>query len=52
MTRKYKKKARNLVLVFGDQLDSGSPAFDGTDIGQDAVLMMEVKAEANDIPPA
>ena len=41
--RKNRKKTRNLVLVFGDQLDSGSAAFDDFDTGKDAVLMMEVK---------
>ena len=50
MARRYEKKARNLILVFGDQLDSGSAAFDGFDTGQDAVLMMEVKEEATYIP--
>ncbi len=43
---RYEKKVRNLILVFGDQIDSGSAAFDGFDTGQDAVLMMEVKEEA------
>jgi deoxyribodipyrimidine photolyase-related protein len=36
--------------VFGDQLDSGSAAFDDFDKGEDAVLMMEVKEEATYIP--
>ena len=44
-------KTRNLVLVFGDQLDSGSAAFDDFDTGKDAVLMMQVKEEATYIPP-
>ena len=43
MGRKNEKKTRNLILVFGDQLDSGSAAFDGFETGKDAVLMMEVK---------
>ena len=43
MDGKNEKKNRNLVLVFGDQLDSGSAAFDDFDAGKDAVLMMEVK---------
>ena len=46
----YEKKARNLILVFGDQLDAGSAAFDGFDTAEDAVLMMEVKEEATYIP--
>lgn len=50
MAGRYEKKARNLILVFGDQLDSGSAAFDGFDTGEDAVLMMEVKEEATYIP--
>ena len=45
-----KKKVRNLILVFGDQLDAGSAAFDGFDTADDAVLMMEVKEEATYIP--
>ena len=50
MGRKNGKKTRNLVLVFGDQLDSGSAAFNAFDTGKDAVLMMEVKEEATYIP--
>jgi deoxyribodipyrimidine photolyase-related protein len=50
MGRGNEKKTRNLVLVFGDQLDSGSAAFDGFDTGEDAILMMEVKEEATYIP--
>jgi deoxyribodipyrimidine photolyase-related protein len=41
---------RNLVLVFGDQLDDGSAAFDGFDRDLDAVLQMEVREEASYIP--
>ena len=44
------KKPRNLILVFGDQLDAGSAAFDGFDTAEDAVLMMEVEKEATYIP--
>lgn len=50
MGKRYEKKARNLILVFGDQLDAGSAAFDGFDAAEDAVLMMEVKEEASYIP--
>ena len=50
VARRYEKKARNLILVFGDQLDRDSAAFDGFDTSQDAVLMMEVKEEATYIP--
>ncbi len=32
-------KTRNLVLVFGDQLDLGSAAFDDFDTGKGAVLI-------------
>jgi len=46
----YEKKARNLILVFGDQLNAGSAAFDGFDTAEDAVLMMEVEEEAAYIP--
>ena len=37
---------RNLVLVLGDQLDAASSAFDGFDRRRDAVVMAEVRAEA------
>jgi deoxyribodipyrimidine photolyase-related protein len=41
---------RHLVLVLGDQLDSDSAAFDGFDPQRDAILMMEVRHEADYIP--
>ena len=44
------KKSRNLILVFSDQLDARSAAFDGFDTAEDAVLMMAVKEEATYIP--
>jgi deoxyribodipyrimidine photolyase-related protein len=50
MSRESEKKARNLVVVFGDQLDADSAAFDGFDTAADAVLMMEVKEEATYVP--
>ena len=50
MGKGYEKKARNLILVFGDQLNAGSAAFDGFDTAEDAVLMMEVEEEAAYIP--
>ena len=50
MGKGCEKKARNLILVFGDQLDAGSAAFDGFDTAEDAVLMMEVEEEATYIP--
>jgi deoxyribodipyrimidine photolyase-related protein len=50
MGKRYEKKARNLILVFGDQLDADSAAFDGFDAEADAVLIMEVKEEASYIP--
>jgi deoxyribodipyrimidine photolyase-like uncharacterized protein len=46
----YEKKARNLILVFGDQLNAGSAAFDGFDTAEDTMLMMEVEEEAAYIP--
>lgn len=39
-------RVRNLVIAFGDQLNSESAAFDGFDREQDAVLLMEVRQEA------
>ncbi|MBT8364559.1 MAG: cryptochrome/photolyase family protein [Deltaproteobacteria bacterium] len=50
MGKRYGKKVRNLIIIFGDQLDLDSAAFDGFDSGEDAVLMMEVKEEASYIP--
>lgn len=50
MGKKGTKKVRNLILVFGDQLDLSTAAFDGFDTAKDAVLMMEVKEEATYIP--
>jgi deoxyribodipyrimidine photolyase-related protein len=41
---------RTLVLVLGDQLDGASAAFDGFDDARDAILQMEVRAEATYIP--
>jgi deoxyribodipyrimidine photolyase-related protein len=41
---------RSLAVVFGDQLDAASAVFDGFDPAQDAVLMMEVDAEATFVP--
>jgi deoxyribodipyrimidine photolyase-related protein len=46
----YEKKACNLILVFGDQLNAGSAAFDGFDTAEDTMLMMEVEEEAAYIP--
>jgi deoxyribodipyrimidine photolyase-related protein len=43
-------KVRNLVLVLGDQLDFCSAAFDGFDDAADAILMVEVREEANVMP--
>jgi deoxyribodipyrimidine photolyase-related protein len=37
---------RNLIVVFGDQLNADSAAFDGFDRVNDAVLQMEVREEA------
>ena len=41
---------RHLVVVLGDQLDGESAAFDGFDRDRDAILMMEVRHEADYIP--
>ena len=50
MAKPDTEKARRLILIFGDQLDSDSAAFDDFEVGQDAVLMMEVREEATYIP--
>lgn len=44
------KDIRHLVIVFGDQLDADSAAFDGFDPDHDVVLQMEVMEEASYIP--
>ena len=41
---------RNLIVVFGDQLDHQSAAFDGFDPTRDLIWMAEVAAEATHIP--
>jgi deoxyribodipyrimidine photolyase-related protein len=40
---------RALVIVLGDQLDSGAAAFDGFDAGRDAVWMAEVAEESTHV---
>lgn len=40
------RSVRNLIVVFGDQLNADSAAFDGFDSERDAVVMMEVREEA------
>ena len=50
MPTSAKRSVRNLVIVFGDQLDAGSAAFDGFDPEADAVAMMEVHEEASHVP--
>jgi deoxyribodipyrimidine photolyase-related protein len=44
------RKARRLLLVLGDQLDSTSPALAELDLDRDAVLMAEVREEAEHVP--
>lgn len=44
------KRARDLVIVLGDQLATDSAAFDGYAAAIDAVVMMEVDEEATYIP--
>src|SRR3954470_15754553 len=39
-------RVRNLVILFGDQLDAESAAFDGFDQTRDIVAQMEVGEEA------
>lgn len=50
MANTNKKTVRDLIVVFGDQLDHTSAGFDNVDRSEDAVLMMEVKREATYIP--
>ena len=39
-----------LLVLFGDQLDDRSPAFEAIDKRRDAVLMMEIREEASHVP--
>jgi deoxyribodipyrimidine photolyase-related protein len=50
MPAKNDSQVRQLVILFGDQLDVTSAAFDGFDPKWDAVLQMEVLEEASYIP--
>lgn len=43
-------RVRRLVLVFGDQLDATSAAFDGFERGRDVVAMFEVAEESTVVP--
>jgi deoxyribodipyrimidine photolyase-related protein len=45
------RSARRLLFVLGDQLDPAGPALDELDKERDAVLMVEVKEEA-EVPPS
>jgi deoxyribodipyrimidine photolyase-related protein len=45
-----KTRVRHLVIVLGDQLDTGSAAFDDYDAEHDAVLMAELEDEASFVP--
>ncbi len=40
---------RNLILVLGDQLDSGNSALTGLDPGRDSILMIEAAGEATHV---
>ena len=49
-TRKKQSALRNLVVVFGDQLDPEAAAFDDFDPSRDAVWMAEVDEEVSNVP--
>jgi deoxyribodipyrimidine photolyase-related protein len=49
MPRAPHKKLRHLVVIFGDQLDALSAAFDDFDPTQDALWMAEVAAESTHV---
>jgi deoxyribodipyrimidine photolyase-related protein len=44
------RSARRLLLVLGDQLDPEIPALDEMDLERDAILMAEVREEAEHVP--
>ena len=50
MTTSSQDGTRHLVLVLGDQLTEDATAFAGFDRQRDAVLMLEVAAEATNVP--
>ena len=50
MAQQQIPKLRHLVLVLGDQMSLESSGFDGFDVNEDAVLMMEVAEEATYVP--
>jgi deoxyribodipyrimidine photolyase-related protein len=43
-------RVRNLTIVFGDQLDHESAAFDDFDNARDVLWMAEVKEESTHVP--
>jgi deoxyribodipyrimidine photolyase-related protein len=49
MDDRGQRELRNLVVVFGDQLDSGAAAFDGFDPSRDRVWMAESWKEASHV---
>jgi deoxyribodipyrimidine photolyase-related protein len=50
MTKRDEASIRNLVIVFGDQLNENLSGLTGFDAENDAVLMMEVEEEATYVP--
>jgi deoxyribodipyrimidine photolyase-related protein len=43
-------RVQQLLVLFGDQLDDRSPAFQALNKQHDAILMMEIKEEATHVP--
>ncbi|MGD8776896.1 MAG: cryptochrome/photolyase family protein, partial [Syntrophobacterales bacterium] len=50
MAKRDETSIRNLVIVFGDQLNENLSGLNGFDAQNDAVLMMEVEEEATYVP--
>ncbi len=48
--RRHPSSAKTLLIVLGDQLDQSAPVITSLDKEDDAVLMMEVKEEAEHVP--
>jgi len=45
-----RRKARRMIVIFGDQLDRAAPPIADLDADRDAVLMMEVAEESRRLP--
>lgn len=49
MSIAFPSPCRHLILILGDQLDEDSAAFEGLDLGQDCVVMIEATGESTHV---